>query len=687
MRTRVVGLDTETWLIARAQLAPRLVCVQVAYPGEHGRIFRRDHGAYDVVRSLLQSNHILAIHNAAFDIGVLFEAFPDLIPMWWPKFDRGEVHCTLVRQKLLDLYLGKIQEDRQNTEKYNLQACAAKFGIVKDSSDPWRTRYAELDNVSLELWPPEAAHYAAHDPDAARDLWLAQQDCDDQIKAQWGAPCLHETAVQTESDFNLHIASCWGLRTDKGRVDGLRIRATTQHGEYKRQLLAAGLLRTLTDTGRKHATKAGAPDGVTDVEYAAFLTPEQRAKYAAKEPTADTKAKKRRLWDATAHSPKLRKVTDAGEALRKARGTPLTDAEQRQFLSTDRDACELAGDPLLVAMCDYTTEGGVLNAVAELAEGVDLPLQAQFDVLVATGRTSCRKPMGELKGKQLQNFASDGGVRECCVPRQGYVFLQGDYPGAELHCHAQNCLELFGASALADMLNKGIDPHLKLGARTEGISFDEALRRKSEGDPHMVTLRKRAKPGNFGFPGGMGAAKFVLYSRAQWGVVFTEEEAATIRKEWFTEQPENVSYFEWVKREMGRRNGLLQQFRSGRWRGGAHFTAACNGFFQGRNGDASKYALRHLTRACFDSRTPMHGSRLIAYVHDEFIFETPIPVASDAADYMQRVMLDRYNEWVPLVPIRKLETMLMDTWTKDAKRIVDDKGKVQIFRYEDKLAT
>ena len=703
----IVAWDTETFLMDRALVAPPMVCLQYAdvttdWAGRvlHARLAPDSEEALALLEQWLASDVVLVAHNLPYDAAVIVVHWPHLIDKVVDKFFRGQFHCTVIRQKLIDCALGLLK-DEGNNRSYSLEAVAAHFKLLKDGADPWRLRYAELHDVPVELWPPEAHAYAAHDPEPVAEIWVRQEWCDMQWARMHGSSILYagtswggECALRTETAWNLHLAQCGGFRTHKGRTEALRAKVTAQLERWRVELQGVGLVRSLTPAGRRTAVRRAplAADDATigDHLLAQYLTPEEWQQYQDPDPSRPKAVAKARLLRATADKPHVRKITDTGFELARSRAKAqglkvknvelwqmLSEKERFDYLSTDYDACVLSGDEQLVTLAEYGSADLLLGGIEDLAHGYQLPLQSGFDPLKTTGRTSSYKPKkgGVLKGKQLQNFGSDLGVRECVIPRPGNAFIQGDYPGAELHTHAQNCLELFGASALADMLLQGIDPHLQFGAKTLGLDYAFALEHKA--DPKIQDARGRAKPANFGFPGCMGAESFVVYSRAQWNTVFTLEEAVQIRADWLQAFPENEAYFQWVQACASDHGGAIQQFKSGRWRGGATYSAKCNGYFQGRCADGALAALRVVVRETLDPKkgSPLYGFRLVNFVHDELILEGPLDRCSEAAQRLADVMLSEFNEWVIDVPIKKVTPCVMLTWSKKAQTIWAPDGR------------
>jgi DNA polymerase I len=221
-----------------------------------------------------------------------------------------------------------------------------------------------------------------------------------------------------------------------------------------------------------------------------------------------------------------------------------------------------------------------------------------------------------------------------------------------------------------------MDPHLAMGARLLGMAYEDAEANKKRDD--VKHARQLAKVANFGFPGGLGAPKLVAFA-AKSGVTITEPFAKDLKKTWLEQWPEMRDFFGHVA---GLTNnpeqlGTVVQLRSNRIRGGAHYTAACNTYFQGLGADATKHAGWLITKACYTDRTsPLYGSRLVAFVHDEFLLETLEATAHEAAHELSRLMIVGANEWLPDVPFTEVEPLLMRVWSKDAEPIYDAQGRL-----------
>ncbi|MEO9195842.1 MAG: hypothetical protein ABI445_19485, partial [Polyangia bacterium] len=305
-----------------------------------------------------------------------------------------------------------------------------------------------------------------------------------------------------------------------------------------------------------------------------------------------------------------------------------------------------------------------------------------------------------------------------------------DYSAVELCTWAQVKLWIFGRSIMADTINASGDPgmlHTAFAAQLAGVTTEQMVVALKAADPTLKAWAKKfrdaAKPGNFGFPGGMGAAKFVLAQRKKGAGKTTAADGTVypgirfcillagaercgvdkvtewrrrptppicracvqivdeqLRPAWFRQWPEAKPYFDWVNDRVGDNGrGELPCFATDRVRGGLDFTNGCNNGFQALASDGAKNALRKLTRECYgvgpEGRdSVLYGTRPIFFVHDEIIAEIPEATAHLAAPRMAEVMVEAMREYVPDVAITA-EPALMRFWTKAAETVYRD-GKL-----------
>ena len=192
---------------------------------------------------------------------------------------------------------------------------------------------------------------------------------------------------------------------------------------------------------------------------------------------------------------------------------------------------------------------------------------------------------------------------------------------------------------------------------------------------------------NFGYPGGLGASKFVDYARAGYGVTVTETDARKRKEDWYRKWPEmRLFHQHFGSMGIGDQTFRVTQLPSGRVRGGVMFAAACNTTFQGRAADGAKRAGWYITQETYlgygthwpdDGRppSPLYGSRLCLFVHDEFIIEAPEDRIHEAANRLSEVMIIGMREVVPAVKIGT-EFAAARRWYKGASAVYDEKKRL-----------
>lgn len=180
--------------------------------------------------------------------------------------------------------------------------------------------------------------------------------------------------------------------------------------------------------------------------------------------------------------------------------------------------------------------------------------------------------------------------------------------------------------------------------------------------------------GNFGFPGGMGVDRFIATQRKE-GLIFTKPETQELKATWLA-QWKPQKYFAHVKKIVDD-YGWVSQLRSGRVRGDAGFTDTANTFFSGLAADMSKDALTRVTLEMYcEPTSPLFGSRVVAFIHDEILAEVPIDRAHGAAMRIGELMVEAGRTWCPDVK-SKAEPALMRRWYKGAEAVFDERGMLQ----------
>lgn len=436
---------------------------------------------------------------------------------------------------------------------------------------------------------------------------------------------LRTIADESRHAFWLHLLSCWGIRTDLGAVAELESATNLKLEERLKTLERAELIRRVKGE-----------------------------------------------WVRNTKNAMVRMVEVCGDKARKT---------ETGRISLDEEACRDSGDDVLKAYADYSSLKKTLSSdIPALRRG---EIHARFDSLKETGRTGCGDPYN------LQNPPTEGGVRECFVPRPGFLYIDADYDLLELRCFSQVCLELLGWSDMADVLNAGMDVHTDLACYIlDGIPYEEGIRRKKAKDHAFGVARATAKNCNFGLLGGMGAPRFVLLCKNGHQPIIISEEYAkeligTTKRRW-TELP---AYLRWASTITDEGPAYVPDLLGGGiHRGGCDYSTAANTNFQRLGAHVAKSAGWAIMKACYvDKKSPLYGSRIVSFVHDQFIIETPFDVANDAAVETGRLMVEAAKPWLPDVPATTTPC-LATCFSKNAEAIYDANGRLLPWSPEVKKA-
>jgi hypothetical protein len=737
---QIISLDCETFPIRRGLLAPPVVCfgwarvtetsgdVQLAESGlvtdlgEHtGDLpagVAGDVSLISVFRALAE--YALALgptacrwvnQNNVFDFACLAAIDKDLLELMFQLYDAGIVEDTMLREQLIDIAKGSLGWSSEKSEKtgknkrkaYDLAALSKKYLGVDLDKTTYRMGYGYLSGKPLAQWPQGAVDYGIDDAIAAAMVWFEQRAVVFAEGSEDGE--VPDSANQARYHFGLHLMSVWGLRTDPKMVFSFERYLRRAFGELREVLNDVGLIRK---TGQKNMKAISehieelsktAPGGEiepkrtpkgkisTKAEHVEDLLGAYNVRIPKDLSEALTLIKIARLERAGVERPEwgsLKAGADFDdmleEMLRFGLGLEQWGPEAEQFLQEAQNTGTFSLFDGMVLFAWYTSVQKLLGTyIPVLKRGTKVPINARYNPLVDTGRTSCSSP-------NIQNLPKAPGVRECYIPRCGWAFCSVDYEALELHTLAEVCLELLGHSALADALNEGLDPHLLMACEwlLPDCSYGQGVEiRKDENHPRYKEVkeaRNLAKAANFGLPGGLGAQRFCDFCKAS-GIIITLDESKALKQAWLQQWPEMRQYFGLISSmldtdEEGLEGVTLEQVYSARVRGKARYTAACNSYFQGLAADGAKDAVYELVKATFTPGHALYGSRLVAFIHDETIMEHPMLSREDLdarAKEQANIMLVSMEKFCRRVK-PKAKPALMLRWYKDAIDRYDEDG-------------
>lgn len=667
---RLVGLDTETFLIQVGRQAPKLVCVSTCEQGESPRLYDHVEGMNVFRQKLSDESVVLVIANAPFDLAVTCSEDPTLIPLVMAALLQERIFDPLLWQRLYNIRHGNSEYDpflhlKISDGYYSLETMAKRWlgeSISgKHGPDVWRTRYHELFGTPIEQWPEDAKAYAA------KDAWYHLRVAECQLALDGVQPDFWRKMRQ---NFSLYLKTCRGLRTQTEVVREVEADIHEHVDEKLLELLDEGIYKI---GGTKKAPKL----------------------------EMDTKEVRRLVEEAF-----------VSQGLQVPRTDPrkMTEANQKKHpngqVKYDDETLENSKHPFLCTLADIGADKKLLSTyIPALLRGTIYPLNPRYTVPVDSGRSSSSRI-------NIQNQPRRGGIRECFVPRVGYIFLDCDYNIAELRSLAQVLINMYGYSTLADAIRlgdqkgKGYDVHCFMAAAILGMELDEFARQFLHGTREekkkCKQARQTAKILNFGAPGGLGAETFIEYAwtNSNHEIDLDLEKSEYLLNLWKSTFPEMEQYFTDIG-SLGGYGGKIAiiQYGSGRLRGGMKFCAACNSNFQGLTADGALEADWRITVECYTGvnyttdaevldalldyahycqeweLSDLYGSYPVWFIHDEEGLESPFDKARAAAKRTSEIMCRTMEEYTPDVPA-VAEPDLRRRWYKEAEAVYDDDGEL-----------
>lgn len=739
------GFDWESHLIGPGQVIPKGVCLSIAFEGTPGEAPQTELGTTGDAGSIEPmldalfppeppfpsaedfdppegTRPLLAVaHNAAFDLAQSLRYAPNKVTDIFNAIEQGRVHCTKIREKLLNLTLhGMIDyltedESSGNIDYSQAGLLKAYTGVdksaLKEGDDIWRLNYSMLDGKPMSEWPPDAISYAIGDSVDCLIIHEHQERRRLQCIEERGIDPFLTQDFRVMADFCLYLQTAWGVMVDpveKQKVEAFLLEELKP--ERLQLIIAAGILRPAEEP-RPFKKGAKNPDGSPKMTK-------------GKEESVNKKVFAQYVMDLAAKDPEMMeglKYTAPTDKFPDGQ-LQLDKAFLEDWADSDPTLSEYAHRQSLQKL--VTTEIPRMNWEDKTAPII----YSNYDILKVSGRTSSyagKKPL--YPSFNSQNVHPR--VRNIVVPRPGTLLFGIDIASMELCTLAQKCLDLFGHSVMADKINAGEDLHAFLGAQIAYASHqgfhdwcDEQgatttdqraalFGATAKGDADEQTFfkhyRKLAKPTGLGYPGGLGARKFIAYAKSTFGVVIDLETAKMLKEVWLDTFPEMVEYFEYVNTMCvdpnhdavmvevdgkPRRNVKYAYTTSfGMHRPNCNYCAIANGMgLQSNSAEGAITGNANIVRACFD---PSLGSilyggavRPILFIHDENVGEIEEGDGSEEAlnlrhariVEMQRIMQESMRLVTPGVASRTA-AVLMRRWDKNAEPVFDAQGRLTVW--------
>jgi DNA polymerase I-like protein with 3'-5' exonuclease and polymerase domains len=722
---QIVGFDTETFLISHTGEVPRLVCGTFALP-ETPCVDLFKNKLVEVTDDLLDQtlildatatvskfkellsrrDYIIAIHNAQFDLLVLLKQdFYLLVPIVKALKD-GRIVCTAIAQAMMNASLPSLHMHSQvsllesmkpylSEDKYKhlkkikdgekskkVDDTPTLFDDQPKKKGSIRTSFGDLIDTPIDEWDEVAVAYAKEDAIFVRAL----------LYTQWGKSCrlasnkamhfLEDVPRQTYADFVLAFASVYtGIHLDR-----------TMHATADREL------------------EIRQAELATQIVGKGYMIKDKEGYKIPPKPLQDQFVQ---IYDKLKVAKKDRKLTTGGDISIDEEATEnliflMNKASGEDF----KDILETLD--LIDEYRDITKQRNTyLKNFAKAFDCEDHRLRYRFKGYGAgTGRTSSSEP-------NLQNLPRSGSVRNVIRASKGHILGLCDYSNAEMRTLSQIHLDEGRDSILAKRYkdDPNFDPHLFVSAQFCGVTYEQAIEyygdKKHPLYKDLKEKRNLAKVLNFGLAGGLGVKSFISYAKGygfKGANILKFHEVDKSIKAWKQVYSEMVDYFK-VRAERApkdeeiyRRNlawddgafrSVYQYPRSNRFRFCDGYTNGCNSPFQGMASDGAKNALILVFEECmFSKLSPLFGSRIVCFIHDEIIIEIPVSdidaehytqQGKDAVDRLSQLMKQGMEIMTPDIQA-VCETTLSYRWDKEAHSPTKgDRQQVYVSKVDQKI--
>lgn len=677
-------------------------------------------------------------HNAAFDLGVAAKNYPHLFPAIFKEVSEGRVHCTKVREKLLnladtgDLEWENLPDGGRGKVGYSLTDLLKRYlpgspvlqrlYREKSASDTWRVNFDVLERLPVDQWPEDARVYSLDDSEGVHSIWVMQENRRNKMIAEKGVDPFRVLTFRVAVDFCLMLCTDRGMCVDAAEKASIEAMLERELNSDRLALLLQHNILRPAQPARPHGKGAKAHVEGCKKKW----KDENGAVHECGCPVKMTAGVPASINE-TILREYITKLAESNPEVEVKRTPPSATFPEGQ-LSFDAEFLEKNAhlDPVLM---EYQHRQELQKLVStELPrmnwEGKTTSVvHPCFDVLKRTGRTSSFSS-DAYPSFNCQNV--DPRARGMIVPRPGFLLVSIDFGAMELVTLGQQCLRLFGRSVMADKLRAGIDPHAFLGAQIafqtndafrsccmeDGFTdYDSiykafvALKKEpdgSEAKTFYVLYRTLAKPTGLGYPGGLAAKTMVAYAKATYGLDIDLDTAKNLQRVWKEVIDEAQPYLDWVKTQIDPHNPakIIRDKATGEekkisqhayyspmgmYRAGCDYCATANGFaLQTPGAEGALLAFFNVTRACFDKSLgsilwgEYHNPVFVptAFIHDEILAE----VKED--EYMQqrldaatKIMVDSFRVVCPDIPI-KAQPVLMRRWNKSAEPVFNSTGQL-----------
>ena len=275
--TLYISIDTETYLMGRGAITPKMVCMTytdqtIMGSPEPARIYvpwEDQEGASIADRILwmmegfvgskdnvwgYEEVHIVGM-NLPYDMRVLAKQYPHLLDYWFKWLDEDRLHDISIREKLYNLTMyGDIDlitsHGITRNVKYHLTDLElAHLGLdrsaLKEGDDSVRLTYYLMDQKPLSVWPREYIDYALDDAVTPLQIFACQNAQAKECENITGYnPHVTET-FRVRTNFALQLMTWVGSKVDREELVRVNELISTEYmsDRLRKPLLDQGFLR------------------------------------------------------------------------------------------------------------------------------------------------------------------------------------------------------------------------------------------------------------------------------------------------------------------------------------------------------------------------------------------------------------------------------------------------------------
>lgn len=672
----LVGLDTETLLIAPGLQHPPIVCMSVCVEGSDPFVVPTPE-AEGVFRSIMSDESITTVwHNCAYDLGCAVAWWPGTAEIVDRAVDQERVFDTMLVERIAEI--GGMTPPK-GLALANLYQAHGLGWLPKEIPMPdgtsVRLSYGPLYRRPLSEYHPLQVEYAANDAIAPLRLLRRQL-------SRW--PEITPDQITLLIKRMLPLADCraYGMRVNPVKLDDLGRLAEEHLVELRRAAQTPMLLEGehlppgVEDRLRRLAMTRGPglvePEALT-VQDAATAR-ELRSLNAILDQFRILRA------DGTKHVKRLQAMVSEAyggrppmtEEPRAKKGAAPRKKPFKPSVKTARSVLEESGDPRLEAFSEYGEWASVERMVIPALEaGTRQPLHTKWRIADSIRITSSAPNLTNMRRKE--------GIRECIVPRPGYAIIDADHEGLENATLAQVCVTELRRRGLADFYNSRGNLHCLVASAIHGCTYEEAVALKKAGDKAFADGPYQcAKYLNFGRPGGAGWRKLQFIARQMGHLDWTEAQTKAYMAAHARAVPDLAAYLDWVGRRPQDSRGFQVRIPgTSIMRRGITYCSACNNGFQSLGAVVQIYVGWALRRAYRQGTGALRECRPVNHVHDSWMFESPIEIVHEAAEEIDTIMCHAADAVMPDVHLRA-DIVAMAYWSKAAARVIRG-GRLQVW--------